>query len=61
MHLVDGGQVAVCVSEGGVDLNGARVALQRSLHILHLLQSVAHVGVGVRKRRADPGAGQTIK
>jgi hypothetical protein len=30
---VHGGEVAVRVRKGGVDLNGARVALQRALNI----------------------------
>ncbi len=35
------------VGERGVDLNGARVALQGTLDVVHLLEGVAHVGVGV--------------
>ena len=41
------------VGEGGVDLDGARVALQRRLDVLHLLQRVAHVAVGVGEGRLD--------
>lgn len=42
-YLVDGGQIAVSISKGRVDLNGTGVALQRSLYILHFLQCIAHV------------------
>lgn len=60
---MNGGQVAVGVGEGGVDLDGAGVALQRSLHVLHLLQRVAHVGVGISKGGADPAltVGETLR
>ena len=51
---MNGSQVTVRIGEGGVDLNGPGVALQGSLDVLHLLQRVAHVGVGVSKRGADP-------
>ena len=40
--------------EGRVDLDGAGVALECSLHVVHLLQGVAHVGVCVREGRLDP-------
>lgn len=36
-YLVDGRQVAVGICKGGVDLDGPRVALQRSLNVLHFL------------------------
>ncbi len=42
-----GREIAVCISERGVDLNGACVTLQGAVHIAHLLQRVAHVGIGV--------------
>ena len=51
-------QVAVCISKGWVDLNGPSVALQSSLHILHLFESVAHVGVGIGKIGVDSGGMQ---
>lgn len=51
----------MCVSKGGVDLNGTCVALQCPLHVLHLLQGVAHVGVGIRKGRTDPGSHQQME
>jgi len=57
--LVNGSQVTVGVCERWVDLDGAGVALQRSLHVLHLLQGVAHVGVGVGKCGTYPRAGNT--
>lgn len=57
--LVNGGQVTVGVCERWVDLDGAGVALQRSLHVLHLLQGVAHVGVGVGKRGTYPRERET--
>lgn len=41
------------ISKGGVDLNGTSVALQCPLHILHFLQCVAHVRVGISKCGAD--------
>ena len=40
--------------EGRVDLDGAGVALEGALHVVHLLQGVAHVGIGVREGRLDP-------
>ena len=40
--------------EGRVDLDGAGVALESALHVVHLLQGVAHVGVSVGKGRLDP-------
>jgi len=46
---VYGGQVAVGISKGRIDLNGASVALKGRLQILHLLQRVAHVGVSIRE------------
>lgn len=42
------------VRETGIDLNGASVTLQRSLYVLHFLESVAHVAVGIGKCRLDP-------
>lgn len=35
------------VCEGRVNLDGSGVALQSSLYVVHLLQSVAHVGVSI--------------
>lgn len=49
-----GGQVTVGVCEGWIDLNGAGVALQSSLDVLHLFQRVPHVGIGVGKGGTDP-------
>ena len=60
-YLVDGGQIAVGVGEGRVDLNGPRVALQRSVDVLHLLQRVAHVAVGIGERRLDSAQAAPIK
>ena len=40
--------------ERRVDLDGAGVALECALHVVHLLQGVAHVGVGVGEGRLDP-------
>ena len=48
-YLVYRGQVAVSISEGWVDLNGAGVALQGALYILHLFERVAHVGICISK------------
>lgn len=42
------------VSKGWVDLDGTSIALQSSLDILHLLQRIAHVGIGISKCGADP-------
>ena len=53
-HLVYGGQVAVGVGEGRVDLNSPGVALECALYVLHLLQCVPHVGVGISKGRRNP-------
>ena len=47
-------QVGVGVGEGGVDLDGSGVALHGPLDVVHLLEGVAHVGVGVREGRLDP-------
>ncbi len=44
----------MCVGERWIDLNGPGVALKRSLHVVHFLQRVSHVRVGVRKSRLDP-------
>lgn len=52
-HLVDRSQIAVSISKSRVDLDGTGVALQGSLYILHFLQCVAHVRVGISKCRAD--------
>jgi hypothetical protein len=38
-----------------VDLYGPGVALEGALYVVHLLQSVTHVGIGVGKRRLNPG------
>lgn len=50
------------ISKGRVDLDGTSVALQRPLHVLHFLQRVAHVGVGISKCGADSADknGQTV-
>ena len=53
-YLVDRRQIAVRIGKRRIDLNSPRVTLQRSVHILHLLQRVAHVAVGIGKRRLDP-------
>ena len=42
------------VGEGWVNLNRPRVALHRSVHVLHFLEGVPHVAVGVRKVGVDP-------
>lgn len=42
------------VCEGGIDLNGASVALKCALNVMHFLQGVAHVGVGIGESRLDP-------
>ena len=47
-------QVGVRVGEGGVDLDGSGVALHGPLDVVHLLEGVAHVGVGVGEGRLDP-------
>ncbi len=44
------------VGEGWVDLDGSTVALHSTIDILHLLESVPHVTVGIGKVRMDPGA-----
>ena len=56
-YLVNGCEVGVGVGESGVDLNVPGVAIGGTLDVMHLLQSVAHVGVGVRKSRLDSGGG----
>jgi hypothetical protein len=38
------------ISKGRIDLDGSGVTLQRALDVVHLLQSVAHVTVGIGKR-----------
>lgn len=52
-YLVYRSQVTVSICESRVDLNGSSVALQRPLNVLHLFESVAHVGVRIRKCGAD--------
>ena len=47
-------QVAVGIGKGGINLDGPRVALEGGVNILHFLQRVAHVAIGVGKRRLDP-------
>lgn len=51
--FVHGGKVTVSVCESRVDLDRSRITLDGALHILHLLQRVAHVGVGVGECRAN--------
>lgn len=41
--LMDRCQVGMSVSEGRIDLNGPRIALQSALYILHLFQCVTHI------------------
>lgn len=52
-YLVNGSQIAVGICKRRVNLNGTSVTLQGSLNILHLLQSVSHVRIGVSKGRTD--------
>ncbi len=54
---MDGGQVAVSVSKGRVDLDGPAVALHGTIDVLHLLQSVAHVAIRVSKVGVDSREG----
>ena len=51
---MDGSKIRVGIGERRIDLNGSRVALKRTVDVLHLLQSVAHVAVSVSKRWLDP-------
>ena len=51
-------KVGVSVRESRVELNSPSIALQSSIDVLHLLKSIAHVTVGIRKVRLDPGRGQ---
>ena len=51
---MDRGKVAMGVSKGWVDLNSSSVALHGAINILHLLQGVAHVAVGISKVGVDP-------
>lgn len=46
-------QVAVSISKSWIDLDGTSVALQCSLYILHFLQCIAHVGIGISKCGAN--------
>lgn len=41
------------ISKGRVDLDGSAVTLHGTINVLHLLQSVAHVAIGVRKVGMD--------
>ena len=52
--LVHRREVGVSVRKRGIDLNGPGVALQRALNVVHLLQGVAHVAVGIGEGRLDP-------
>ena len=56
---MDRSQVAVSVSESRVDLDGSGVAADSPLDVLHLLQSVAHVGVSVCKCWVDSAKEKT--
>lgn len=49
------------ISEGRIDLDGTSVALQGSLDILHFLQSISHVGIGISKCGADPKTRKCVK
>ena len=51
---MDGSEIAVGVGKGGVNLNGTSVALECSIYVLHLLQCVPHVAVGISKVGMDP-------
>lgn len=44
-----GGQIGMSICEGRVDLNGPRIALQRSLNILHFFKCVTHVTAAEEK------------
>lgn len=46
---MNGSQIAVRICKCRVNLNGTSVTLQGALNILHLLQSVSHVRVGISK------------
>ena len=48
------------ISKGRVYLDGSTVALHGTIHILHLLQSVAHVAVCVSKVGVDPMGGEKV-
>lgn len=50
---MNGSQIAVGICKCRVNLNGTSVTLQGSLNILHLLQSVSHVRVGIGKGRTN--------
>lgn len=52
-YLVDRGQIAVSISKGRVNLDGTGVALQRSLYVLHFLQCITHVRVGISEGGTD--------
>ena len=54
---MNGGQVAVSVCKGWVDLNSPAVALHGTIDVLHLLQSVPHVAVCISKVGVDSGGG----
>ena len=42
------------IGKSWVDLYGSGVALQGSIDVLHLLQSVPHVAIGISKVGVDP-------
>lgn len=46
-------EITMGVGESWIYLYGSRVTLKRSLHILHLLQRVAHVRISIRKGRLN--------
>lgn len=50
---MNGSQIAVGICKRRVNLNGTGVTLQGSLNVLHLLQGVSHVRVGVGEGRTD--------
>lgn len=49
------------VGKGWIDLNGTSVALKSPIDVLHLLQSVTHIAVGISKVGMDPEQTKTTQ
>lgn len=44
----------MCISKGGIDLNGSRITLKGTLDVLHLFKGVTHIRISISKRRLNP-------
>lgn len=49
------------ISEGRINLNGARIALQSPINVLHLLERITHITVCISKRWLNTVNEQIVK